>query len=115
MKFTDYSLKMGDKVLIENLNISFNQNVINHLLGSNGVGKSCFAKSCIGMVKYSGKIEADDDIVLLGSDSNVPLDFSLKDIVKILKNKFSDKQVDELYELLKLKNVPQKLCIKKNE
>lgn len=40
MKLINYSLKVGKKKLLENVNISFDKKYINHILGSNGAGKS---------------------------------------------------------------------------
>lgn len=113
MECIDYSLKIENKVLIEGLNISFKKNVMNHLLGSNGVGKSCFAKSCVGMLKHKGKIHADGEIRLIGSYSNVPLDFRLKDIMEILSKKFNKDNIMNLYKMLKLNNIPDNISIKK--
>lgn len=113
MKFVHYSLKVGNNLLINDLNISFQPKVINHLLGNNGVGKSCLAKSCVGMMQYSGKIEACDKPALIGSYSNIPLDFKLKDIIKILKVRFETTQVSYFYELLQLDKMPINLNIKK--
>lgn len=115
MKFINYSLKIDNNMLIDKLNLSFKKNSINHLLGSNGVGKSCFAKSLVGLLDYSGKIEENNisDIVLISSSSNVPSDFTLKDIIKILRLKFEKKRVEYFFNLLNLKNIKQDLKIKK--
>ena len=56
MKLINYSLKVGKKKLLENVNISFDKKYINHILGSNGAGKSSFAKTCVGMLEFEGKI-----------------------------------------------------------
>lgn len=40
MKLINYSLKVGKKKLLENVNISFDKKYINHILGSNGAGMS---------------------------------------------------------------------------
>lgn len=37
MKLINYSLRIGNKILLDNLSISFENKLINHLLGSNGV------------------------------------------------------------------------------
>ena len=50
-ELVNYNLKVGNKTLLENINLSFKSNVINHILGSNGAGKSSFAKSCVGHVE----------------------------------------------------------------
>lgn len=113
MQFTNYCLKIGKKILINNLNINFKEKNIHHLLGSNGVGKSCFAKSCVGMINYEGEIQIDNNIVLIGSYSNIPSDFRLKDIVKILNQKFDNTYIKHLYNLLKLDKVPNNISLKK--
>lgn len=115
MDFINYSLKIDNNILIDNLNLSFKKNCINHLLGSNGVGKSCFAKSLVGLLDYSGKIEGNNisDIILISSKSNVPLDLTLKDIAKFLKIKFDKERVKYFFKLLNLENINQDLKIKK--
>lgn len=113
MQFTNYCLKIEKKILINNLNINFKEKNIHHLLGSNGVGKSCFAKSCVGMINYEGEIQIDNNIVLIGSYSNIPSDFRLKDIVKILNQKFDNTYIKHLYNLLKLYKVPNNISLKK--
>lgn len=114
MRFVNYSLKVGNKQLIDNLNISFQEKIINHLLGNNGVGKSCLAKSCIGMMPYTGKIE---DLcakpVLIGSCSNIPSDLMLSDIINILKKRFDKERITYFWDLLNLETVPEKIKIRK--
>jgi ABC-type multidrug transport system ATPase subunit len=70
------------------------------LLGSNGSGKSSFAKSCIGALSYSGTITEANNIVVIGSYSGIPVELMLKDIVAFLKKRFSHNRVDELLMLL---------------
>lgn len=113
LEFIDYSLKVGHTWLIEGLNISFEKNVMNHLLGSNGSGKSCFAKSCAGMLKSKGRIVGKEETVLLGSGSNIPSAFHLPDVVKLLLKRFEESRVLELYKLLKLHEASQSLPIRK--
>lgn len=114
MKFVNYSLKVGNNQLIDNLNISFQYKMINHLLGNNGVGKSCLAKSCFGIIPYTGRIEAMcDKPVLISSYSNVPLDFMLSDIVNILEKSFGKEKVEYFWKLLNLDTIPNKLRIRK--
>ena len=83
------------------------------IVGSIGVGKSTFAKACVGMHRYEGKIKGNDSAILIGSGSNVPAEFSIADIVKLLKKRFESVRVDNLFELLKLSQVPGNLAIKK--
>ncbi len=114
VKFVNYSLKVGNNKLLDNLNISFEDKVINHLLGSNGVGKSCFAKSCLEMLPYTGVIEGMDSTpVLISSYSNIPLDFMISDIVNILEKRFPKERLTYFWNLLNLDNIPKKIRIKK--
>lgn len=113
MKLIDYSLKVGKKKLLENVTISFDKKYINHILGSNGAGKSSFAKTCVGMLEFEGKIEGNQEAILIGSSSNIPAEFTLDDVVRLLKKKFETKKIMGLYDLLKLNKVSKNLQIKK--
>ncbi len=113
MELVEFNLKAGNRLLLDKVNIQFDKHVINHVMGGNGVGKSTFAKACVGMHKYEGKIKGNDSAILIGSGSNVPAEFSIADIVKLLKKRFDTVRVDNLFELLKLSQVPGNLAIKK--
>lgn len=113
MELLNYSLKVGNKKLFDNVNLLFSSNKINHILGSNGAGKSSFAKSCVGMLKYEGKIVHNGDIILIGSGSNVPQEFTISDVTDLLKKRFDGERVNELYTLLKMNNISDKLKIRK--
>ena len=80
MKLINYSLKVGKKKLLENVNISFDKKYINHILGSNGAGKSSFAKTCVGMLEFEGKIEENQEAIL--HSSLEPLIFILAHIIQ---------------------------------
>ena len=113
MKLINYSLKVGKKKLLENVNISFDKKYINNILGSNGAGKSSFAKTCVGMLEFEGKIEENQEAILIGSSSNIPAEFTLDDVIKLLKKKFEAQKIMGLYDLLKLNKVSKNLQIKK--
>lgn len=113
MKLVDYSLQVGNILLIEKTNLTFGSNLVNHLLGSNGAGKSCFAKSCIDALPYSGEIIMDSQPVLIGSYSNIPLDLTLVDITHLLQKKYSPNDVEKLCGLLNFENISQKIRIRK--
>lgn len=113
MELQNYSLKVGNRQLLCNVNIQFQKQCIHHVLGSNGVGKSCFAKSCVGILPYEGLIQQNERAVLIGSSSNVPSEFSLRDILKELHKKFEQSEVEMLYDLLNLDNVSDKLPLAK--
>lgn len=113
MKLQNYSLKVGNRQLLQNVNIRFSKQQIHHILGSNGVGKSCFAKSCVGILPYVGDIQQNENAVLIGSSSNIPSEFSLSDILKEVHKKFEQSEVERLYTLLKLDNVSDKIPLAK--
>ena len=96
MELIEFTLKAGNRLLLDKVNIQFDKHVINHVMGGNGVGKSTFAKACVGMHKYEGKIKGNDSAILIGSGSNVPAEFSIADIVKLLKKRFESVRVDNL-------------------
>ena len=79
------------------------RNIINHILGSNGAGKSSFAKTCVGMLEFEGKIEENQEAILIGSSSNIPAEFTLDDVIKLLKKKFEAQKIMGLYDLIKIK------------
>ena len=113
MELKNFTLKVGKKLLFQKVSISFYEGAVNHILGSNGAGKSSFAKACVGMLKSEGAIVGNEKTILIGSSSNVPEEFYIGDIVEILKNKFEKSRVDELFELLKLGSIPDRISIKK--
>lgn len=112
MKLINYSLTVGKKILIEDLNLEFKQGYINHLLGSNGVGKSCLAKSCVGILPHKGAIDNNKAPILIGSYSNVPSDLTLKDIYKLLSIHYEGSEIDTLIKLLNINKLSNKLKIK---
>lgn len=113
LELQDYSLKAGKRQLLNHVNIQFRRAQIHHILGSNGVGKSCFAKSCVEILPYEGVIHKNEEAVLIGSSSNVPNEFSIRDILKEVHKKFDQSEVEMLYALLKLENVSDKLSLAK--
>ena len=109
----NYGLRVGNKTLLEELNITFPKGRINHLLGKNGVGKSCFAKACGGLLNYSGNIIISDGLLsLIGSYSNIPQNLKLKNIITILIKNFDNNLIKHLYKLLNFDNIPDNQLIK---
>lgn len=114
MKLIDFSLVVQKKILLKNVNVEFEKGVINHILGSNGVGKSCFAKSVLGLFKHTGTIEMNSAPVVIGSYTNVPLDLTTQDIVRYLEKSYGIEKVQYFVNLLNLKeSINFSLCIKK--
>lgn len=99
MELRNYSLKFNENILFENVNIAFKQNTIHHILGKNGSGKSSFAKSILGAVDYKGIIDFGNiEPLVIGSYTNIPLEYKVKDILNILEKKYDI----ELYKKFKI-------------
>ena len=113
MKLENYGLKIKNNILFENVNVLFANRMISHILGNNGCGKSSFGKSCVGMLKHEGTIIGNHNAILIGSSSNIPGEFSIRDITQLLKKRFKHDKVTNIYQLLKLNLIPDNLAIKK--
>ena len=106
MKLINYSLKVK-KELLSNVNVEFSAGKISHLLGKNGAGKSCFAKSVMGVFSYKGVIQLEaKNIVVIGSYSNIPLEMKVKDILRIVNDKYDKKIVAVLEQKLQIHKIP---------
>ena len=98
MELLNYSLRVGDKQLLHDVNITFAKQQIHHVLG---------------LLPYDGVIQHKDGAALIGSSSNVPNDFSIRDILKELHKKFEQSEIEMLYGLLKIDNISDKLSLAK--
>ncbi|MDR1605789.1 MAG: ATP-binding cassette domain-containing protein [Streptococcaceae bacterium] len=105
MELTNYTLKLKKKLLLNDLTIRFDTGVISHILGKNGVGKSVFGKDLI--LNFSRKVPQSilNEIVLISSSTNLPLDLNLDDILKLVDSK-------ALEQVLNLGNIDPKMKIK---
>jgi len=108
MKLIDYSLRVK-KDLLAGVNVEFSKGQINHLLGQNGTGKSCFAKSLLGRYEYRGRVEVEtNNMVLVGSYSNIPLELKVKDILNIVKERYEEELILQLFQKLKIDRLDTK-------
>lgn len=113
MELINYSLSVGKKNLFKDVNIEFKNGMVNHLLGGNGVGKSSFAKSMIGMISYNGKVKCDKNICVIGSYTNIPNDLTIRDLMLVIKDFKNEEQFNEIFELLNIEDIDKNLRISK--
>lgn len=113
MKLENYGLKIKNNILFENVNVLFENGAVSHILGNNGSGKSSFGKSCVGMLRHEGIITGNNSATLIGSSSNIPGEFSIRDITELLKKRFDNARIEKLYLLLRLDTISDKILIKK--
>lgn len=111
MEIIDFSLSIGNKTLIEKCNYKF-KNGITHILGDNGVGKSMFSKACLGFIKFNGTILGNDSIVAISSNTNIPEDLNLSDVIQLLKHKFQMDKIKYLCDILRINGIEKKVKIK---
>lgn len=113
MKLVNYSLKIKNRSLIKNTNVSFKKGEINHILGKNGVGKSQFGIDLFLGENKSLPKEMKNNVTLISSNTNVPKDITTLFLFEILYKKFSKSKVEELSEMINISNINQSLLIKK--
>ncbi len=102
MKLEKYSLKVKNELLTD-VSVDFRQGRISHLLGQNGVGKSCLAKSFLGRYQYDGQMQYNkDSMVVIGSYSNIPTELKVKDVLSIASGRCKKELLDELGYRLKI-------------
>lgn len=75
LKIRDLSLELNNKVVLDNMNVSFEKNKITAIIGKNASGKTSLIKCINGIYKYNGEI-------LLNS-KNIK-DIDIKDLSKQL-------------------------------
>ena len=108
MHINNYTLKVGQKVLLHETEIAFEAGKINHLLGRNGSGKSQLAKDFI--INRSGNIpqETTKETLIVSSYANLPSELTISDLKK------SGIHLSKtIYDLLGIKTINSHLKIRR--
>ena len=114
MKLVNFSLKVGLRKLIDNANTDFSDGKVNHLLGKNGVGKTCLAKALFGVLPYKGRIvNKPARVTLIGSCSGIPIDLKVRDVVKLASKNAGLDLFDTLYNRLEIDEISKKNTLKR--
>lgn len=108
MFINNYTLKIGNRILLENTNLDFEEGEINHLLGRNGSGKSQLAKDFI--INRGNYFSNDiyEDTLIISSYSNLPSDVTINDLERIIPWKLSK----EIYQLLNINQISKTVKLK---
>ncbi|EPX04144.1 peptide ABC transporter ATP-binding protein [Streptococcus agalactiae MRI Z1-215] len=108
MFINNYTLKIGNRILLENTNLDFEEGKINHLLGRNGSGKSQLAKDFI--INRGNYFSNDiyEDTLIISSYSNLPSDVTINDLERTIPWKLSK----EIYQLLNINQISKTVKLK---
>ncbi|HGA1098031.1 TPA: ABC transporter ATP-binding protein [Streptococcus agalactiae] len=108
MFINNYTLKIGNRILLENTNLDFEEGEINHLLGRNGSGKSQLAKDFI--INRGNYFSNDiyEDTLIISSYSNLPSDVTINDLERTIPWKLSK----EIYQLLNINQISKTVKLK---
>ncbi|HEN7857739.1 TPA: ATP-binding cassette domain-containing protein [Streptococcus agalactiae] len=108
MFINNYTLKIGNRILLENTNLDFEEGEINHLLGRNGSGKSQLAKDFI--INRGNYFSNDiyEDTLIISSYSNLHSDVTINDLERTIPWKLSK----EIYQLLNINQISKTVKLK---
>ncbi|RRA66249.1 ATP-binding cassette domain-containing protein [Streptococcus agalactiae] len=108
MFLNNYTLKIGNRILLENTNLDFEEGEINPLLGRNGSGKSQLAKDFI--INRGNYFSNDiyEDTLIISSYSNLPSDVTINDLERTIPWKLSK----EIYQLLNINQISKTVKLK---
>lgn len=111
MEISNYTLRIKNRVLLQNTSFKFEQGNINHIVGKNGSGKSSFAKDLL--LNHSKSIEADirKNITVISSFSNIPNDIKVKSIIKEIKKRSNHSLFENLYNALGISEIHSNLLV----
>lgn len=113
MRVKNMTISYGKKVIIDNFSYDFTNEYIYNVYGSNGAGKSTFAKVLAGYLPYGGKSEfAHARIGMVSSCTGVPNEISVKDAVHFL-DRHSDMTLEYRERLFELCNIEKIMDRKK--
>ena len=109
------NVRFEDMVIFDSFNIEFEENKINVILGSSGVGKTTILNCIAGILSYGGSIEGHDGGVsyIFQKDRLIPTISIYKNLDLVLKTKIKDKKErkEKILKMLSLLEIED--CAKK--
>ncbi len=109
------NVRFEDMVIFDSFNIEFEENKINVILGSSGVGKTTILNCIAGILSYDGSIEGHEGGVsyIFQKDRLIPTISIYKNLDLVLKTKIKDKKErkEKILKMLSLLEIED--CAKK--
>lgn len=114
MILRNFSIRVGDRQILDSTCMKFQPGAINHLLGANGIGKSTLAKSMAGLIPHSGEVNVDPgEVTLIGSYSGIPKDMRSEDILALAEERAGKQLFKKLVDGLDISNIRPSLKLSK--
>lgn len=119
IKLVNITKKYNKKIVLNNINYTFNQGKIYQVVGENGSGKTTLLKILLGYIKYNGFIKNDfEDYSYIPDKINFPHFMKVKNFINIIGNaKGMKKEIvkEKSIELLKVYKMGNEVNYKLNQ
>ena len=119
LEMKNVSLKLGNKLILNDINLNIESGKVYGLIGPNGVGKTSIIKCLVGVYKitkgnilyngidiYNNKA-VKKKIAYVSDENNYFLSFKVKDIIKFYENCYDGFDYKKFYKLNKIFKVPE--------
>ena len=119
LEMKNVSLKLGNNLILNDINLNIESGKVYGLIGPNGVGKTSIIKCLVGVYKitkgnilyngidiYNNKA-VKKKIAYVSDENNYFLSFKVKDIIKFYENCYDGFDYKKFYKLNKIFKVPE--------
>ena len=118
IEIKDLTLKLEDKDILKNINLSIDEGKIYGLIGPNGVGKTSLIKCLTGVYKittgeilYDGSnvydnAEVKKNIAYVADENNFFTSFLVRDVIKYYKLAYDNFNEEKFHKINKVFKIP---------